>query len=174
MGKKLRWRDCQRVQDKEWKSSKMKLCWLRNSNTGTLSNFSAVAWTEKKWCWFMNTCRTKAWIPSYLVRPRNFYFYPNVWYRVKNSKRMWCKAFFVDQTKRSCLVWTIRCNIIIGVARGVLYLHQDSRLRVIHRDLKASNVLLDMGMNPKISDFGMARLFTGDQIQDKTNRIVGT
>lgn len=80
----------------------------------------------------------------------------------------------VDQTRRSCLDWRTQFNIIIGVAHGVLYLHQDSRLQIIHRDLKASNIVLDAEMNPKISNFGMARTVNGDQIQDKTNRIVGT
>jgi serine/threonine protein kinase len=55
----------------------------------------------------------------------------------------------VDPSKRSLIDWEIRYQIIVGIARGVLYLHQDSQLRVIHRDLKASNILLDDQMNAK-------------------------
>ncbi|KAL4628669.1 hypothetical protein ACB092_05G257000 [Castanea dentata] len=83
-------------------------------------------------------------------------------------------SFIFDHTRSSILNWRKRCEIVDGIARGILYLHQDSRLRIIHRDLKTSNILLDAEMNPKISDFGMARIFKGDQIQDKTTRVVGT
>ncbi|KAB1215250.1 hypothetical protein CJ030_MR4G004189 [Morella rubra] len=83
-------------------------------------------------------------------------------------------SFIFDQTKSKLLDWHKRINIISGTARGLLYLHEDSRLRVIHRDLKASNILLDKDMNPKISDFGLARSFVGDQLKSKTSRIAGT
>jgi len=72
------------------------------------------------------------------------------------------------------LHWFERYKIIGGIARGILYLHEYSRLKVIHRDLKPSNVLLDDNMNPKISDFGLARIVAIDQEQGSTNRIVGT
>ena len=79
-----------------------------------------------------------------------------------------------DPVRRQQLDWNKRFAIICGIARGLLYLHEESRLKVIHRDLKPSNVLLDADMNPKISDFGIARAFVGDQSRDITKRPVGT
>ena len=70
--------------------------------------------------------------------------------------------------------WERRYKILRGIAQGIRYLHEDSRLRIIHRDLKTSNILLDTKMNPKISDFGTVRMFVLDQTEVSTNRIVGT
>ncbi|XP_021745627.1 putative receptor-like protein kinase At4g00960 [Chenopodium quinoa] len=82
--------------------------------------------------------------------------------------------FLYDPLKRASLDWNTRFKIIIGIARGLLYLHEDSRLKIIHRDLKSSNVLLDKAMDAKISDFGLAKLFKVDQTQGDTKRIIGT
>lgn len=82
--------------------------------------------------------------------------------------------FLFDPVKRLLISWERRYKIIGGIVRGLLYLHEDSRLRIIHRDLKPSNVLLDNDMNPKIADFGMAKLFGVDETQGNTSRIAGT
>uniref|UniRef100_A0A2C9U8V8 Receptor-like serine/threonine-protein kinase n=1 Tax=Manihot esculenta TaxID=3983 RepID=A0A2C9U8V8_MANES len=82
--------------------------------------------------------------------------------------------FLFDITRSSFLNWSKRYEIIVGIARGILYLHRDSRWRIIHRDLKSSNILLDAEMKPKISDFGTARILEDDQIEHKTHRVVGT
>ncbi|KAF5474407.1 hypothetical protein F2P56_006308 [Juglans regia] len=82
--------------------------------------------------------------------------------------------FLYDPKRQGQLDWSTRYRIIGGISRGLLYLHEDSRLKVVHRDLKASNILLGENMDPKISDFGMPQIFGVDQTQGSTRRIVGT
>jgi serine/threonine protein kinase len=83
-------------------------------------------------------------------------------------------AFIFDSKQETPINWEQRLHIINGLAQGLLYLHKYSRLKVIHRDLKTSNILLDSDMTPKIADFGMARIFWDNESMAKTAKIAGT
>ncbi|KAG7572045.1 PAN/Apple domain [Arabidopsis suecica] len=83
-------------------------------------------------------------------------------------------TYIFDKTQSSKLDWEKRLDITNGIARGLLYLHQDSRYRILHRDLKPSNILLDKDMVPKISDFGMAKLFKRDETEASITKMIGT
>ena len=82
-------------------------------------------------------------------------------------------ALISDTTKRHLLNWNERYEIIVGTARGLAYLHEDSEIRIIHRDIKASNILLDNKLRPKIADFGLAKLF-GEDLTHVSTGIAGT
>ncbi|CAO2842643.1 unnamed protein product [Amaranthus hypochondriacus] len=82
--------------------------------------------------------------------------------------------FIYDPLKRRSMSWETRYKIIVDIAKGILYLHENTRQKTIHRDLKAGNVLLDADFIPKIADFGMARLFKIDQTQTFASKVVGT
>ncbi|XP_047948348.1 G-type lectin S-receptor-like serine/threonine-protein kinase At1g11300 [Salvia hispanica] len=83
-------------------------------------------------------------------------------------------TYLFSSHRHNLLTWKTHKLIIEGICRGLLYLHRDSRLKIIHRDLKASNILLDEALSPKISDFGMAKIFCGNDDQANTTRVVGT
>ncbi|XP_042028332.1 G-type lectin S-receptor-like serine/threonine-protein kinase SD1-13 [Salvia splendens] len=95
-------------------------------------------------------------------------------YEYMPNKSLDACLFGPTNPTKKLLDWNMRYSIIEGIGRGILYLHRDSRLRIIHRDLKPSNVLLDKDWNPKISDFGMARIFGGNEDHGSTARVVGT
>jgi len=81
------------------------------------------------------------------------------------------KALFGNETLN--LDWPARFEICLGIARGLAYLHEESSIRVVHRDIKASNVLLDANLNSKISDFGLAKLYDYKNTHVST-KVAGT
>lgn len=154
------------------KSSRMKLNSLLDSNTQILFALWVGAWMRMKNYSSMNICRTKAWTSSYLVWFCNTQSEFPHW--VVTNSCIFIRSSSSDTAKSASLDWRKRYQIIEGIAQGLLYLHRYSRLRIIHRDLKTSNILLDGALNPKISDFGLARIFGGNQTEANTKRVVGT
>ncbi|GFP96953.1 probable LRR receptor-like serine/threonine-protein kinase rfk1 [Phtheirospermum japonicum] len=83
------------------------------------------------------------------------------------------QVLFDSNKSQLILDWPTRFKICIGIARGLAFLHEESRLKIVHRDIKATNVLLDKDLNPKISDFGLARLNEDEKTHIST-KVAGT
>ncbi|PIN09939.1 Serine/threonine protein kinase [Handroanthus impetiginosus] len=83
------------------------------------------------------------------------------------------QILFGTRSKSLCLDWTTRYDICLGIARGLAYLHEESRIRIVHRDVKASNIILESDLEPKISDFGLAKLYDEKKTHIST-RVAGT
>ncbi|XP_057777456.1 cysteine-rich receptor-like protein kinase 43 [Salvia miltiorrhiza] len=103
-------------------------------------------------------------------------------YSIRGEEKLLVYEYVVNQSldkylfkgdKRELLDWKRRHDVIVGVAKGLLYLHEQAHCTIIHRDIKGSNILLDEKWVPKIADFGMARLYPEDQTHVQT-RVAGT
>lgn len=181
MVRKLQLKGLLRIQDRVSRSSGMKLNLQLSYNTQIWLGSWDAAFKPRKKFWCMNICRIKAWTSLSLVC-RSLYMNKlqcSIFQFTFNTINQtpyfgFIPDWFVDERQSSLLNWYQRRAIIEGVAQGLLYLHKHSRLRVVHRDLKASNILLDQDMNPKISDFGLARICSSNDAEGNTKRVVGT
>ena len=128
----------------------------------------------------MSTCETEVWTNIYLVGNTITSIIFINWLHVSVLEMIpLCYLMFLTtcgtgSSNNLFLDWNKRFNIIEGIAQGLVYLHKYSRMRIIHLDMKASNVLLDEQMNPKIGDFGLSRILADNEEEANTDRIVGT
>ena len=112
-------------------------------------------------------------ITSLVVIYELLFMYRNLLLLLINIFHLWVDEFDIVKKDAEPLRWEVRYKIILGTAEGLAYLHEESKLRIIHRDIKLSNILLDEDLTPEITDFGLARLFPEDKTHIST-AIAGT
>lgn len=167
----LLWSNFQKHPIKEGTNSWMKLLLYLRCNTVTWWNFKDVVLTEISDFLFTSISKTRVLIEHCLGYENNIIFTCIVKYI---SIPIFLHVLFLAWEENSSLKldWSTRFDICLGVARGLAYLHEESRLRIVHRDVKASNILLDSNLNPKISDFGLAKLYDNTKTHIST-RVAG-
>lgn len=130
---------------------------------------------ESKDFWYMSTCNTDLWKTIYLVRISFTYFLSWIKFiHFLNWSLYWIWIFSDVPPDQKPLDWFTRMKVALGAAKGLEYLHDKANPPVIYRDLKSSNILLDKDFNAKLSDFGLAKLGTGDDKIHVSSRVMGT
>lgn len=139
-------------------------------NTRILLSFMGAVLKQTSYCLYMNTWITIALLALCLVSfpCRSLY----VAFQLSQVK-IFSGEFYGSEDSRLTLDWPTRFRICLGIAKGLAFLHEESSQKIVHRDIKATNVLLDGQLNPKISDFGLAKLNEEEKTHIST-RVAGT
>jgi len=171
MALKLQLKSLQLSQNKELANSWQRLMSYQTLGTQTLSSWLVAALKGVTDYWCMSTPRIIVWRMLCLVSSiLKLYFLS---WSIQMYEVYLCELWPGPKNKCIPLDWQKRAAICIGTASGLAFLHEEAQPRIVHRDIKASNILLDKKLLPKIGDFGLAKLFP-DTVTHISTRVAGT